>query len=67
MVTQNTSGKYFGVNKGHNFGTNLGKITHNNPKLNLVNMNAYIIFGGIMSIFSQDIEGKRNSGVNQGP
>ena len=28
----------------------------NNPKLDLVNMNAYIKFGEIMSIFSQDTE-----------
>ena len=37
------------------------------PKLDLVNMNAYIKFGGILSICSQDIEGKRNSGINKGP
>ena len=34
------------------------------PKLSLVNVNAYIRFGEIMSICSQDIERKRNSGVN---
>ena len=35
----------------------------NNPNLNLINMNAYIKFGDIMSISSQDIEQKQNSGV----
>ena len=39
----------------------------NNPKLDLVNMNAYIKFGEILSIYFQDIEWKRNSGINQGP
>ena len=42
-------------------------MTCNNPKLDLVNSNAYIKFGEIMSICSQDIERKRNLGVNQGP
>ena len=37
-----------------------------NPKLDLVNMNAYIKFGEILSIGSQDIERKRNFGANQG-
>ena len=57
----------FGVNQGHNSGTNFGKMTRNNPKLDLVNMNACIKFGEIMSICSQDDECKRNFGVNQGP
>ena len=39
----------------------------NNPKLDLVNMNAYIKFGENMSASSQDIEWKQNFGVNQGP
>ena len=30
-------------------------------------MNAYIKFGEIVSIFSQDIKWKQNFGVNQGP
>ena len=34
--------------------------------LDLVNMNAYIIFGENMSICSQDIERKRNSGLIKG-
>ena len=42
-------------------------MTINNPKLDLVNMNAYIKFGEILSICSQDIELKRNFGINQGP
>ena len=43
------------------------KIMCNNPKLDKVNLNAYIKFGGILSIRFQDIERKRNFGVNQGP
>ena len=39
----------------------------NNPKLDLVNMNAYIKFGEKMSVTSQDIERKRNFGINPGP
>ena len=42
-------------------------MTCNNPKLDLVNMNAYIKFGESMSSISQEIEGKRNLSVNQGP
>ena len=42
-------------------------MTCNNPKLYLVNINAYIKFGENMSSSSQDIERKRNFGVNQGP
>ena len=42
-------------------------MTYNNPKLDLVNMNVYMKFGEIMSICSQDIERRRNLGVNQGP
>ena len=39
----------------------------NNPKLDLVNMNAYINFGEILSICSQDIERKLNyDGRNDG-
>ena len=40
----------------------------NNPDVDLVNMDAYIKIGEILSICSQDIEGKRNFGVkNKGP
>ena len=43
------------------------KMTCNNPKLDLVNMTAYINFGENMSSSSKDIERKRNFGVKQGP
>ena len=39
----------------------------NIPKLDLVNMNAYIKFGENISSSSQDIKRKRNLGINQGP
>ena len=39
----------------------------NNPNVDLVNMNAYIKFGEILSIRSQDIKRKGNFGINQGP
>ena len=38
-----------------------------NPKLDLVNMNAYIKFGEILSIDSKGIEWKQTFGVNKGP
>ena len=38
-----------------------------NPKVDLVNIKAYIKFGEILLICSQDIEQKRNFGINQGP
>ena len=44
--------------KGHNSGTNFQNMPCNNPKLDLVNMNAYIKFGENMSSSSQDIERK---------
>ena len=40
-------------------------MTHNDPNIDLVTINAYIKFGEILSICSQDIERKQNSGVNQ--
>ena len=43
------------------------KMTDNNPKLDLVNVDVHTKFGRILSIGSQDIERKRNSDVNQGP
>ena len=46
--------------KGHNSGTNMRKRMCNNPKLDLVNMNAYIVFGENLLICSQDIEWRRN-------
>ena len=42
-------------------------MTYNDPKLDFVNVNTYIKFGEIMSVCSQDVEWKRNFGVNQGP
>ena len=53
--------------KGHNSGSNVQKMTCNNPKLDLINMNAYIKLSENLSICSKDIEQKRNSGVNLGP
>ena len=42
---------------------------YNNPNVDLVklNMNAYIKFGEILSIWSQDDDLKQNFDVNQGP
>ena len=45
----------------------LQKWTGNNPKVDLVNINAYEKFGLIVSIRSQDIERKQYSENNQGP
>ena len=42
-------------------------MTGNNPKLDLVNVDARKKIGKILSIRSQDIELKRKSDVNQGP
>ena len=53
--------------KGRNSVQILQKVTGNNPKLDLVNVDVYTKFGRILSIRSQDIERKRNSDVNQGP
>ena len=53
--------------KGRNSVKILRKMTGNNPKLDLVNVNVHTKFGQILSIGSQDIEQKRNSDVNQGP
>ena len=53
--------------KGHNSIKILGKMTGNNPKLDLVNVDVRTKFGRILSMRSQDIERKRNSDVNQGP
>ena len=43
------------------------KMMCNNPNVDLVKIYAYIKLGKILSICSQDIERKRNFGVNQGP
>ena len=53
--------------KGRNSIKTLQKMTGNNPKLDLVNIDAHTKFGRILSIRSQDIERKQNSDVNQGP
>ena len=53
--------------KGHNSVKILQKMTGNNPKLDLVNVDVLTKFGKILSIRSQDIERKRNSDINQGP
>ena len=50
--------------KGHNSVINLQKLTHNNPNLGLVNINASAKFGQIPSICYQDIEQKQNSDIN---
>ena len=43
------------------------KWTLNNPKLDVININAYIKFGQNPFRHSQDIERKRNSDIIQGP
>ena len=44
--------------KGRNSVKILQKMTGNNPKLDLVNVDVYTKFGRILSIHSQDIERK---------
>ena len=53
--------------KGRNSVKILRKMTGNNPKLDLVNVDVHTKFGQILSSHSQDIERKQNSDVNQGP
>ena len=53
--------------KGHNYVTNKQKMTGNNPNLDLFNMSAYLKFGEILSISSQDTVWKQNSDINRGP
>ena len=52
---------------GHKLVTNSQKMTGDNPNLDIVNINANRKFGKILSIYSEDIEQKRYSDVNQGP
>ena len=52
--------------KGQNSVKILRKMTGNNHKLDLVNVDMHTKYGQILSICSQDIEQKRNSDVNQG-
>ena len=47
--------------KDRNSITFLRKMAGNNPKLDLVNINAHTKFNQILSISSQDIERKHNS------
>ena len=54
-------------NKGRNSVANLRKTKIYNTKVDLVNDNLYTKFGLNLSISSQDIEQKTNSGVIQGP
>ena len=42
-------------------------IDKNPIEFDLVNINAFIKFGQILSICSKDIERKQNSDINQGP
>ena len=49
--------------KGHK-SVKIGKLTRNNPNLDLVNINAYAKFGPVPSNQSQVIEWKRNSDIN---
>ena len=53
--------------KGRNSVKILRKMTGNNPKLDLVNVDVHTKFGQILSICSQDIERKRNFGNNEEP
>ena len=53
--------------KGRNSVKIFQKITSNNPKLDLVNVDVHTKFGRILSMRSQVIERKRNSDLNQGP
>ena len=52
--------------KGRNSVKILQKVTGNNPKLDLVNVDVHTKYGQNLSIRSQDIERKRNFDVNQG-
>ena len=53
--------------KGRNSVANLRKTKIYNTNVDLVNDNVFTKFGLILSIRSQDVEQKPNSGVNQGP
>ena len=53
--------------KGSNSVKILLKMTGNNSKLDLVNVDVHTKFGQILSICSQDIGRKQNSEINQGP
>ena len=53
--------------KGSNSVKILRKMTCNNPKVDVVNVDVYTKFGQILSIRFQDTERKQNYDVNQGP
>ena len=53
--------------KGYRPVTNKQNMEGSNPNLDLININAFTKFGGILSICSEDNERKQNSDVNQGP
>ena len=50
--------------KCHNSATNVSKMSCDNPNVDLININAYIKFGEILSISSQDIGWNGNFGIN---
>ena len=52
------------ITKGHNSVVNLWNLTHNNPNLDLVKVNAYANFDHIPSILSEYIERKPTKGHN---
>ena len=53
--------------KGHKSVLNWRKLTLNNPKLDVVNIDQYAKFGQNPFLHSQDIERKQNSDIIQGP
>ena len=53
--------------KGQNTVENERKIVFNHSNLHIVNTNAYTKFDRNPQIYSQDIEHKQNSEVDQGP
>ena len=53
--------------KGRNSVKILQKMTGNNPRLDLVNVDVHTKIGQILSIHSRDTERKQNSDINQGP
>ena len=48
--------------KSHSFGTNVRKMTGNNPNLDLVNINVNTKHGEILSICSEDMTDRQNDG-----
>ena len=53
--------------KGLNSVKILRKMTGNNPKVDVVNVDVHTKFDQILSICFRDIERKQNSDINQGP